>query len=68
MKGQKNDAPYIYRRGEMKYKVSVLIRDGYERNDRIDVRENPEDTVIPRFEARSKGRFKQATMMESMCR
>ena len=42
----------------MKYKVPVLIRDGHERNDRIDVRENPEDTVISRFEARSKGRFK----------
>ena len=66
MKGQKNDAPYIYRRGEMKYKVPVLIRDVHERNERIDVRETPEDTVVPRFEARSKGRFKWATMMESM--
>ena len=50
----------------MKYKVPVLIRDVHERNERIDVRETPEDTVVPRFEARSKGRFKWATMMESM--
>ena len=50
----------------MRYKVPVLSRDGHEHNDRIGVQKRTGGYGNCKFEARSKDRFKWATMMKSM--